>query len=121
MRRASRMSAPLRRRDVLRIGLVGVSTAAAAAMLGACQQLSPTQPGGAGQAASAKSARLRHWMPVDAPDPAKFLQPIGEKWTAGSKGTVEFLQIPYAEYETKYLSAFATRDNAPDIFYGIVS
>jgi multiple sugar transport system substrate-binding protein len=117
------MAGTYRRRDVLRIGVVGISTATAAAMLGACQQLAPTTPqaAGGGQAAPAKSPKLRQWMPVDAPDPAKFFQPMADKWAASSKSTIELLQIPYAEYETKYLSSFAARDSAPDIFYGIVS
>jgi multiple sugar transport system substrate-binding protein len=34
---------------------------------------------------------------------------------------VEFVHIPYADYEAKYLTAFAGRNNAPDIFMGKVA
>lgn len=35
--------------------------------------------------------------------------------------TVEFVEIPYADYEAKYLTAFAGRVKAPDIFQGKVA
>lgn len=35
--------------------------------------------------------------------------------------TVEFVHIPYADYEAKYLTAFAGRNNAPDVFMGKVA
>ncbi len=35
--------------------------------------------------------------------------------------TVEFVHIPYADYEAKYLTAFAGRTNAPDVFMGKVA
>lgn len=111
------MSRTLGRRDVLRIGVVGASAAGLAAAFAACQQLAPP----AQQGAPAKAAKLRYWYAVDAPDPAKFLVPLGDKWAQSGKSAVEFLQIPYSDLDTKFLSAFATRDNAPDIFYGIVS
>jgi multiple sugar transport system substrate-binding protein len=34
---------------------------------------------------------------------------------------IEFVHIPYADYEAKYLTAFAGRTNAPDIFMGKVA
>lgn len=34
---------------------------------------------------------------------------------------VEFVHIPYADYEAKYLTAFAGRTNAPDVFMGKVA
>ena len=34
---------------------------------------------------------------------------------------VEFVAVPYADFEAKYLSAFASRENAPDLFIGVVS
>jgi ABC-type glycerol-3-phosphate transport system substrate-binding protein len=34
---------------------------------------------------------------------------------------LEFVKVPYADYETKFLSAFATRENAPDIVIGVIA
>lgn len=34
---------------------------------------------------------------------------------------IEFVELPYAEYEAKYLTAFAGRTNAPDIYQGKVA
>ncbi len=34
---------------------------------------------------------------------------------------IEFVAVPYADYQAKYITAFAGRTNAPDLFTGKVA
>jgi len=43
----------------------------------------------------------------------QVLKPKGEQWASAHRMQLEFVKVPYADYETKFLSAFATRENAP--------
>jgi multiple sugar transport system substrate-binding protein len=49
------------------------------------------------------------------------ITPKANAWAGKNNLTMQFVNIPYADFQTKDLTSFATRDNAPDMFLGVVS
>ena len=108
------MSSTMLRRDFLRIGVVGIPLAVAAQTLGATESTAAQRAGG--------STKLRYWNPSSSqPSMDQVLKPKGEQWASAHRMQIEFVKVPYADYETKFLSAFATRENAPDIVIGVIA
>ena len=108
------MSSKISRRDLLRIGVTGIPLALAAQSLGSTALAAAQKQAG--------SVKLRYWNPSSSqPSMDQVLKPKGEQWASANKMQIEFVKVPYADYETKFLSAFATRENAPDIVIGVVA
>ena len=108
------MKRQISRREFLRIGLVGGTAAALLPALVGCA------PGGAQK--SSGPVKLQYWNTArDTKIQDEAIKPRVDKWAAEHNMQVEFVAVPYADFEAKYLSAFASRDNAPDLFIGVVS
>lgn len=104
------MAGELSRREVLKLAGAGLSAAVLTSVLGAC----------AGKP-SEQAAPVKYWLQVDTPNPLEVYKARAAAWSPKSNITLDWLQIPMGDLDTKYLSAFATRSNAPDIFNGIVA
>jgi multiple sugar transport system substrate-binding protein len=98
-----------------------VSCAAPAAPAPAANAPAPAQ--GANQPANNAGAKLTVWDYQDQWGKSRDynLAHLDEFKKLHPNVTVEFVHIPYAEYEAKYLTAFAGRSNAPDVFMGKVA
>ncbi len=108
------MGKKLSRRDFLKIAVVGAPATFALSSLPAYASPAAAQTSGA--------VKLRYWNPSSSqPSMDAVLKPRAEQWGSANKMQFEFVKVPYADYETKYLSAFATRENAPDIVIGVVA
>lgn len=109
------MERQISRRDFLKVALVGTASAMMLPALQGCV----TAPPSAGPTGPIK---LNYWNPSSSqPSMDAVLKPAADQWAAANNMQVEFVKVPYADYETKYLSAFATRQNAPDIVIGVIA
>ncbi len=100
----------MNRRSFLVLATGSLSIAA----LGACGQPAP---------AGAREAVLKVWNPQDNwRKTTKFydskVQAFKDKFP---KVTVEYVDIPYGQYEARYTAGFSSSSDAPDIFMGQVS
>lgn len=108
------MSRQISRRNFLKIGLVGTAASLFLPTLTGCTAPAAQAPAG--------PIKLRYWNPSSSqPSMDAVLKPKADQWASTNKMVLEFVKVPYADYETKYLSAFATRENAPDIVIGVVA
>ncbi len=108
------MSRQISRRNFLRIGLAGTAASLFLPALAGCSPPAAQAPAG--------PIKLRYWNPSSSqPSMDAVLKPKADQWASANKMALEFVKVPYADYETKYLSAFATRENAPDIVIGVVA
>lgn len=111
------MTNSISRRDFLKIGVFTLGSAIAGSSLSACGAPTP-----APQAASG-SNKIVFWQPVDNHYAAfKYFTtkvPDLQKKRAGIQ--VELIEYPFVGFEAKFLAAFAGRENAPDIFVGLVA
>jgi ABC-type glycerol-3-phosphate transport system substrate-binding protein len=103
------MAKNIDRRDFLKIGIV---TAGAYAL------------GGQGlNKAEAAEGKLTFWQPID--NHYDAFDYFGSKVADFNKKypdiTVDLVEYPFVGFEAKFLSAFAGRKNAPDIFVGLVA
>lgn len=114
------MSNPMSRRDFLRIGVVTIGGAAlAGCAVQPIQVAAPSQQ----QPAAAASGTLAFWQPVDNHYAAfeYFGSKIPDFQKEHPNVQVELIEFPFVGFEAKFLSAFAGRENAPDIFVGLVA
>lgn len=110
------MAMQVSRRNFLKIGLV---TGVASALLPALQGCVAPPPG---QQAPAGPINLRYWSTAGSPAMYQdIIVPKSIEWASSNNIQFEFVQVPYSDFEAKYLSAFASRENAPDLFVGVVS
>ena len=98
------------RRNFLKIG---IATAGAYALGGQ----------GLRSAEAAKKKKLTFWQPID--NHYDAFEYFGSKVPKFNEKypdiTVDLVEYPFVGFEAKFLSAFAGRRNAPDIFVGLVA
>ncbi len=104
------MAKNIDRRDFLKIGI------ATAGMYTLGRGLSQN-------AEAAKGEKLLFWQPID--NHYDAFEYFGSKVTEFNRKypdiTVDLVEYPFVGFEAKFLSAFAGRRNAPDIFVGLVA
>lgn len=107
------MTRRITRRDFIKIGVVGGAAAMLPALAGC---------GAGGAQKSAGPTKLNYWGTAsDIKIRLETIKPRADAYAAKNNLELNFVDVPYADFEAKYLSAFASRVNAPDMFIGVVS
>jgi ABC-type glycerol-3-phosphate transport system substrate-binding protein len=108
------MTNKISRRDFLKIGLFGMSAAA----LSRCAPQATPEPQAAGP-----SGTMVWWQPIDNHYAAFefFRTKVPDFQSKYPQLQVELVEYPFVGFEAKFLAAFAGRENAPDIFVGLVA
>lgn len=114
------MALTLPRRRFL-LAILGTATLP---LVQACgQPTSPTQPAGTPAAEATGDGKILFWNNNDQWKKTNdfYTQQFEAFKQANPKTSFQAVSIPYADYEAKYLAAFAARRNAPELFVAKVA